>query len=84
MHAVNLLHRHRLIQRILVVNSPGLDNHHALHGLRFNPHDGVAGRAVVVLDFLARVALPGVCAIGTGELLELRRGQWEELGYAQE
>lgn len=64
--AVNLLHRRRLVQNLLVVNRTGLEDLDTAESLAFDPHDGPAAVAVVIGDVLAGVAGAGEGTVGTG------------------
>lgn len=50
--AINLLHRFRLVQCVLIIDRTGLDDLHTWRGGYLNPHDRAARGAVVVCHVL--------------------------------
>lgn len=77
--AVNLLHRRRFVQNLLVVDGARLDDVDPRERLAFDPHDGAACCAVVVGQVLARVTEARVGAVGAGQLFELMGEKWRWL-----
>jgi len=76
--AVDLLHRLRLVQRLLVIDCAGLDNFHAFHGGGFDPHDCAAGCTVVVCDILMDSLAK------TAELLSARAAYLGRIAFTSE